>query len=247
MYWQEKSEEKSFDVTDEVLDLCFKMECKSLPLDHAWSLSTALTQAAPWLLSSQNTAIHLVHGAESGNGWMRPENTANEILHLSRRARFTLRLHRDHTERANELSGLRLNIDGHALTIKDFKPQLLVPQTTIFSRYIITHAEFDEDAFLNQVAPMIESQGIQIRKMMGGLPHTFNTPDGPLTTRSLMLSDLEKEESIRLQQNGLGEHQLYGMGIFLPHKGIAAVKELNEELPQEQALRASQQNTNSRK
>lgn len=240
MYWQEKSEEKTFDVTDEVIDLCFKMECKSLPLDHAWSLSSALTQAVPWLRSSRNTAIHLVHGAESGNGWMRPDNTENEVLHLSRRARFTLRLHRDNIERASKLGGLSLNIDGHPLTIKTFKPQLLVPQATIFSRYIITRPEIDEDAFLDQVAPLIESQGIQIRKMMGGLPHTFKTPDGPLTTRSLMLSDLDKEESIRLQQNGIGEYQLYGMGIFLPHKGIAAVKELNEELPQEQALRASQ-------
>lgn len=240
MYWREKSEEKTFDVTDEVIDLCFKMECKTLPLDHAWSLSSALTQAAPWLRSSPNTAIHLVHGAESGNGWMRPDNPENQLLHLSRRARFTLRLHRDYIEQASELSGLSLNIDGHPLIIKMFKPQLLVPQTTIFSRYIITRAEFDEDAFLNQVAPKIEAQGIQIRKMMGGLPHVFNAPDGPLTTRSLMLSDLDKEESIRLQQNGIGEHQLYGMGIFLPHKGIAAVNELNEELPQEQALRASQ-------
>ena len=241
MYWQQKSEEKSFDVSDEILDLCFKMECKSLPLDHAWSLSTALTQAAPWLRSSHNTAIHLVHGAESGNGWMRPDNSKNEILHLSRRARFTLRIHQDQTKQACELIGLSLNIDGHPLMLKEFKPQLLVPQTTIFSRYIITDPNYDEDAFLNQIAPMIESQGIKIRKMMGGLPHSFTTPEGLLTTRSLMLSDLEKEESIRLQQNGLGEHQLYGIGIFLPHKGIAAVKELNEELPQEQALRASQQ------
>ncbi len=242
MYWQEKSEEKSFEVTDEVLDLCFKMECKSLPLDHAWSLSTALTNAAPWLLNSEFTSIHLIHGAESGNGWMRPENAEHEVLHLSRRARFTLRLHRDNIDQAaSTLSGLSLDIAGHALKIKEFKTQLLVPQTTIFSRYIVTRPELDEDAFLNQVAPLIEAQGIKIRKMMGGLAHTFSSPDGPLTTRSLMLSDLEKEESIRLQQNGVGEHQLYGMGIFLPHKGISAVKELNEELPQEQALRASRQ------
>jgi len=240
MYWQEKSEEKSFDVDDEVLDLCFKMECKTLPLDHAWALSSALTAIAPWLTETDHTAIHLIHGAESGNGWMRPDDTENQVLHLSRRARFTLRLQRDIISRVEDLIDQTLDIEGHSLTIKAFKKQLLVPQTTIFSRYIATEPGLDEDAFLNQVAPAIEVQGIQIKKMMGGLPHTFNTPDGPLTTRSLMLSDLEKEESIRLQQNGLGDLQLFGIGIFLPHKGIAAVKELNEELPQEQALRASQ-------
>jgi len=241
MYWQEKTEEKSFDVDDQILDLCFKMECKSLPLDHAWALSSALTAIAPWLAETTQTAIHLVHGAESGNGWMRPDDTENQVLHLSRRARFTLRLQRDNIPLVDDLIDQTLDIDGHRLTIKDFRKQLLVPQTTIFSRYIATEPGLDEDAFLNQLAPAIEAQGIKIRKMMGGLPHTFNTPNGPLTTRSLMLSDMEKEESIRLQQNGLGDLQLFGIGIFLPHKGIAAVKELNEELPQEQALRASQE------
>jgi len=239
MYWQETSKEKTFEASDEVVDLCFKLDCKTLPLDHAWPLSSALTTAAPWLTKTRYTAIQLIHGAESGNGWMRPDNSANEVLHLSHRTRFTLRLHRDHIGRADELVGLKLDIDGHSLRVGKFKLQRLVPQTTIFSRYITTDAGMDEDAFLNQVAPHIQAQGIQIKKMLGGLPHSFYTPDGPLTTRSLMLSDLEKEESIRLQQNGVGNKQLFGMGIFLPHKGIDAVKELNEELPQEQALRAS--------
>ena len=190
-----------------------------------------MTHAAPWLKNTEHSAIHLIHGAESGNGWVRPEDTANEVLHLSHRTRFTLRLQRDNLGLAGELSGLQLDIDGHPLHIKAFKQQLLAPHTTIFSRYIVTPANLKEDDFLDMVAPLIQAQGIQIKKMMGGLQHTFNTPQGRLTTRSLMLSDLEKEESIRLQQNGIGEHQLMGMGIFLPHKGISAVKEINEELP----------------
>ncbi len=239
MFWQEKPEEKSFDASDEVVDLCFKLECKTLPLDHAWSLSSALLDAAPWLKNSAHSAIHLIHGAESGNGWIRPDNTENELLHLSHRARFTLRLHRNHIRFADKLVGLKLDIEGHPITLGTFKQQLLVPQSTIFARYIVTDEAISEDEFLDKIAPQIQAQGINIRKMMGGLTHDFNTPEGKVITRSLMLSDLEKEESIRLQQNGIGDKQLMGMGIFLPHKGIAAVKELNEELPQEQALRAS--------
>jgi CRISPR-associated protein Cas6 len=241
MFWQERPKEKSIEASNEVIDLCFKLDCKTLPLDHAWALSLALTNAAPWLEGSKYSAIHLIHGAESGNGWIRPDNPENELLHLSHRTRFTLRLHRDNIVRAEELIGLTLDIEGHLLHIKGFKKQLLAPHTTIFSRYVVTPDELDEDDFLNLVAPHIQAQGIHIKKMMGGLPHTFSTPQGRLTTRSLMLSDLEKEESIRLQQNGIGDHQLLGMGLFLPHKDIAAVKELNEELPQEQALRASPQ------
>lgn len=244
MFWQEKPEEKSFAASDEVVDLCFKLVCKTLPLDHAWALSSTLIKAAPWLKNTENTAIHLIHGAESGNGWMRPDNTENELLHLSRRARFTLRLHRKHLDLADQLIGLKLDIDGHPLQIREFKQQLLVPQTTIFSRYIVTSGDLSEHDFLNQVAAPIQAQGIHIKKMMGGLPHVFKTPHGILTTRSLMLSDLEKEESIRLQQNGIGDQQLIGMGIFLPHKGITAVKELNEALPKESALDDAKSPTN---
>jgi len=242
MFWQEKPKDKSFESSNEVVDLCFKLECKTLPLDHAWALSSALTHATPWLKSTKCTAIHLIHGAESGNGWIRPDNSENELLHLSHRTRFTLRLHRDNLIRAEELVGLKLDIQGHSLHIGEFKQQLLAPHSTVFSRYIVTPGELNEDDFLNLVAPHIQAQNIQIKKMMGGLPHTFTTPQGQLTTRSLMLSDLEKEESIQLQQNGIGENQLLGMGIFLPHKDIAAVKELNEELPQEQTLNAPQPN-----
>lgn len=231
MFWQERSEEKNFEISDEIVDLSFKIECRTLPLDHAWALSSALITAAPWLTQTEHTAIHLIHGAESGNGWLRPENTENELLHLSRRARFTLRLHRDNLVMANELVDLQLDIAGHPLIIRDFKHQLLVPQETIFSRHVPTSANTDEDDFLYQVAPLIEALGINITKMMGGRQHVFKTPDGILATRSLMLSDLEKEESIRLQQQGIGESQLLGMGIFLPHKGVAPVKNLNEELP----------------
>lgn len=230
MYWQDKTADKAFETSDEIVDLSFKLECKSLPLDHAWSLSNALIEIAPWLLETKNTAIQQIHGAESANGWMRPDNPENEILHLSRRARFSLRLHRDNLDKANDIVGAQLDVDGHALKINDFKQQLLIPQSTIFSRYVLTSVDLSEDDFLSQIAPEIQSLGINIKKMMGGRQHTISTPKGPLATRSLMLSDLEKEESIALQQNGVGDKQLLGMGIFLPHKGITAVTEINDDL-----------------
>ena len=231
MYWQEKAEEKSFEVTDEVIDLSFKIECKSLPLDHAQALSTTLLKAAPWLEHAPNAAIHLIHGAESGNGWERPNNPEHDLLHLSRRARFTLRLNKSLADKADELFGTTLNIDGHTLTIKEHKRQLLIPQTTIFSRYIETKQEHSEDQFLDSIAPEIQKLGVRIRKMMGGKQHQIKTDNGYIITRSLMLSDLDKEDSIALQQSGVGALQLMGIGIFLPHKGISAVNEANQDIP----------------
>ncbi len=44
-----------------------------------------------------------------------------------------------------------------------------------------------------------------------------------------MVADLTVEESITLQQRGLGAGRKLGCGLFIPHKAIAAMKAENEE------------------
>ena len=44
-----------------------------------------------------------------------------------------------------------------------------------------------------------------------------------MTTFSMMLHALVPEQSLRLQQHGLGPHRLLGCGLFVPHKSAAAV------------------------
>ena len=44
-----------------------------------------------------------------------------------------------------------------------------------------------------------------------------------------MLADLSTEESLKLQEHGLGEGRHMGFGIFIPHKGIDAVTKLDDD------------------
>jgi hypothetical protein len=44
-----------------------------------------------------------------------------------------------------------------------------------------------------------------------------------------MIADLTKEEAVTLQEEGVGEHRLFGCGIFLPHKSIDAVSNFKED------------------
>jgi len=60
--------------------------------------------------------------------------------------------------------------------------------------------------------------------MLGGITHTMQFPDGPVHTRSLMVADLTPDQSVHLQQIGLGPGRNFGCGIFVPHKGIKPVK-----------------------
>jgi CRISPR-associated protein Cas6 len=225
MYWNDdKDKTPGFVTPDDVVDLAYKIGCPTIPLDHAHSLSSALLKALPWLAEEKYAGIHLIHGAASGNGWFRPEDTENELLHLSRRTRMRLRIPKNRLQDAQALSGQTLDIEGHPLEIGKSDVFLLSSLPTLFSRYVMTREELDETQFLEEIAEQLMALDIPCRKMLGGITHTMNFADGPVFTRSLMVADLEPEQSVRLQQVGLGEGRTRGCGLFVPHKGIEAVK-----------------------
>jgi CRISPR-associated protein Cas6 len=229
MFWQDQEDEKQqLSVPDNVVDLSFKVQCKQLPLDHAYALSQSIQQKLPWLADEPLTGIHLIHGAESGNGWIRPQEP-DAILSLSKRTRFMLRLPKDRVGEASQLAGQKLNIAGNDVVLSSPSQKPLSVMTTIFARYVVIpnmgDDPEDEEAFLNQAAELLRKEGIQVKKMMSGLTHVLRMSDKDLFTRSLMIDGLKIEESIYLQQSGLGEGRLVGCGLFMPHKGIEAVGE----------------------
>lgn len=229
MFWSDdKDNATGFVVSDDVVDLAFRVTCPTLPLDHAHALSTALLGALPWLADEPQAGIHLIHGATSGNGWMRPEDTVNELLHLSRRTRLLLRLPQARLDDARELTGEQLDIAGFPLAVGRSDVRLLSSLSTLFSRYVLTYKAVDEEEFLELAAAELKVMGIDCRKMLCGITHTHDLPDGKMITRSLMVAELDKEQSVQLQQLGLGEGRKVGCGLFIPHKGIEAVNKGTE-------------------
>jgi CRISPR-associated protein Cas6 len=225
MYWNdEKDKPAGFVVPDDVVDLAFRFTCPALPLDHAHALSSALLSVLPWLAEEAHAGVHLIHGAASGNGWYRPENPANEILHLSRRSRMRLRVPNQRLDDARELTGKTLDVAGHVIEVGESTVFKLSSLSTLFSRYVITDASLDENDFLEQAAEQLAAENIPCRKLLGGITHTLEFPDGPVHTRSLMVADLTPEQSVHLQQVGLGPGRKFGCGLFVPHKGIKPVK-----------------------
>jgi len=230
MFWNDETDKKPvFEVPDDVVDLAFRLNCPTLPLDHAHALSSELLRELPWLAEEEHAGVHLIHGAASGNGWYRPEDTAGELLHLSKRTRMRLRVPRHRLDDARELTGKRLDVSGHSLEVGKSEVFLLSSLSTLFARYVITDEAKDETLFLEEAAEQLRDIDIPCRKMLGGIAHRMAFPDGKIFTRSLMVADLEPEQSVRLQQIGLGEGRTIGCGLFIPHKGIRAVKETDEK------------------
>jgi CRISPR-associated protein Cas6 len=222
MYWKEDSDVKRFVIPDDIVDVAYTIACRCLPVDHAHALMTAVRDALPWFAAELQAGIHPIHVADSGNGWMRPEQ-ADDLLYLSRRTRLLLRLPRTRINDANALVGQTLSVADQAMQVKDAVTRTLSALTTIFSRYVVTDAAPDEQQFLEAVEAQLQQIGIRPKKMLCGIEKVIGTPEGPVHTRSLMLADLTKEESVQLQGEGLGPHRQLGCGLFIPHKDIKRI------------------------
>jgi len=222
VYWEESDNKQSVTIPDDVVDLVFRIECKSLPIDHARYLAEAIADTLSWFPEEELTGLHPVHIPDSGNGWMRSEDPY-EIMHPSRRTRLILRVPRHRVEDAHALTGQALDINGHEIRVGLASVKSLVAITTLFSRYIPSPETSTEEDFLAESARQLRERGIRVRKMLCGKTHTVGTAEGRQHTRSLMLADLSIEDSFRLQRNGLGDRQHLGFGVFIPHKDIAEV------------------------
>jgi CRISPR-associated protein Cas6 len=228
MYWQEESHDETTEVTDEVVDLVFALRCRCLPVDHVHALSQAVQDLLPWLESEPYAGLHAVNVAASGNGWVRPEDP-EALLHLSRRTKFELRVPKHRIEEAQQLEGATLDVGGHEFTIQQASVRPLSTITTLFTRALATEQDLlDEEAVLDWVSVQLKALNIIPRKMLCGTEHHIETPERRIPTRSLMIADLEVEESLRLQQHGLGPYRLLGCGLFIPHKDINDLRKGNE-------------------
>ncbi len=229
MLWQEDDEKERDVIADDIVDLAFSVAGRTLPVDHAYTLSAALQAALPWLTTEPLAGIHQIHVAESGNGWYRPEDTEGAVLHLSRRTRMTLRLPAGRNPAARALTGRTLNVDGHDLEVGKSTVKPLNPLPTLFSRYVVGRQEDDEEAFVAEAARRLTDMGIRVRKLLCGRSHQIRTPQGPIFTRSMMVAELDKVASAKLQRTGLGPERALGCGLFVPHKGIGQVRDASNK------------------
>lgn len=219
-FWEEDAQEQTVSITDEVVDLSFRIQCKALPVDHGWALSQSILHHLPWLPDEPMAALHQILVAESGNGWLSPDS-GEETLYPSRRTRLTLRLPKHRVEEVRHtLDGTSLEMPLSPITLSRPEQHLLSKHTTLYTRFAIFHPEEEEEPFLNRIRQELAGREIYPRKMVCGRENWIKTDHQPLLTKSLMMADLTPNEALQLQQQGLQEGKDFGCGLFLPHKTV---------------------------
>jgi CRISPR-associated protein Cas6 len=221
MLW-ESEDNKAPVVTQDIVDLAFQIRCPMLPLDHAYALSQAVSAYLPWF--ADEGGLHLLYGAASGNGWQRPQGE-HEMLYLSRRTRLSLRLPQVRVQEAiKHLSGKTLILGPHTLHLEQATLKPLSTSTVLFARHVMMSVTAqNEDAFEQAVITQLRQKNIHCRKLLCGRSTYLHMPEEKWHTRSLMLANLSIEDSLHLQQSGLGLGRAFGCGLFVPHKDIKEV------------------------
>ena len=227
MFWHDDDENPpEYQVPDDVFDLVFRLRGVHLDIDHAFALAAALRSH----LSDETCHRIGVHGVRmpgSGNGWNRPEQ-GDAVLPLSRRARLAIRVPREQGDEVGRISNQTLQIGEHEITVGESVMRKLSTMGTLHARAVCCEPDQAEADFLTQVADLLRQMNVSVSKMICGKSSEIRAGEKTLFTRSLLVADLEPEESVILQQQGLGEDRLLGCGLFVPHKGIDPVYNIQE-------------------
>ncbi len=216
--WQDE-EEVQYQIPDDVVDLAFSIECPSIPVDHAYALSSAIIEILPWFADQPEYGLHIIYGGASMHGWQRPQGPDETIL-LSKRTKLRLRLPKARIEDAQELCGKTLDIAGRKMEIGPAKAMLLGNSNTLYSRYVHSEIAEDEEAFTQRMVQELRALDLRFTKILSGQGHSFATPDGQIHTKSLMVSGLSVQDAVKLQVSGVGPYRHMGIGLFVASKSI---------------------------
>jgi CRISPR-associated protein Cas6 len=194
-----------------MVDVSFPLQGKVLPREHAQALSQALCERMPWLHADPFAGVHPVK--------LVPGNQAQALISL--RTRLLLRVSTQRREEMRALEGCELRLGDQKLVLGQAHFRELLPHSTLYA-YRVAARSSDEVAFMAEVDTALADMSVTGMRVCGKHQH-MALQSADLHAFSLMLHALVPEQSLRLQQHGIGPHRLLGCGIFVPHKSAAAV------------------------
>jgi len=202
-------------VSAAVVDLHFHVQRGTVAVDHGYALYGAIIRllqpsvpgSESWLHNADNVGLHMLRGRYLGNG----------RLLLGAHARFGLRLPAMLIPKALPLAGKRLDLGGESLRIGVATTGALIPTSALYAHVVTTRNGDEETRFDEEIARQLEQLLIRGKPTRG--PRRIITIKGrKVVGHSLLVAELSAEESIRLQEAGLGGRRKMGCGVFVPHR-----------------------------
>jgi CRISPR-associated protein Cas6 len=119
------------------------------------------------------------------------------------------------------LTGQALEVGGERLDVGEARPRPLEPYPTLSARFVATGAA-DALAHQEAVEAMLGELGMPLRFICGRM-RTIRCGDTAVAGAEVVLHQLRPEQSLAMQERGLGAERHLGHGLFLPHKTISDI------------------------
>lgn len=206
------------------IDLLFALEGPTLPIDHGYDLYSALSRLVPVLHGDVPWRVAPIRGSAAVNG----------VLKLDRRySRLRVRLPAEDIPEILALAGKTLEIGAHRVRLGIPQVSALIPTPSLVARLVtIKVSKFkripEPAEFLAAARRQLDTLAVAgeagIPLVEAG-PHTGKPRRRVLRVKEktvvgfpLRVTGLTAEESITLQENGVGGRSKMGCGFFLPVK-----------------------------
>jgi CRISPR-associated protein Cas6 len=191
-------------------DVAFAISGETIDAGYAVSLYQALAQQLQWLEHEPAAGVFSIRGLTQ---------TAGGML-IGGRTRVVLRVPTERVADCERLRGHRIDLPQPvhfgAVTARE-----LLPFPVLYARLVITGSDV-ESGFLADVQAELKAVDVDCDVIVGRRGELQIGARGE-TGYSLMLHGLAPEESILMQEHGLGRHRKLGCGLFVPHRSVAAV------------------------
>lgn len=187
------------------IDLAFRITGTSVPVDHGYALYAALSQIVPEIHDAKAIGIQPIRGVYSGNG----------ALQLTDTSRLILRLPDEQIRTYLKLAGKRLELGRQALRIGVPEVRTLRPVASLRARLVTIKGFLKEASFLDAAKRQLQGLDVNGETHLGER-RTFRVKDKQIVGFELAITGLTAEESLTLQEHGLGGRRRMGCGVFVP-------------------------------
>lgn len=193
-------------------DLSFELSGEKLPLDHGYGLYSAISTQIPKIHGQSWLSIHSINGIPDKQGSIR----------LTKNSRVKLRLPVNRIPQVFPLAGSSFNIKGNYIQL--YTPQVLMlqPYPKLVARIVVISKYLEPEFFLRAAIAQLVHLGIKgdvsiASNSSGGLARRVIQIKGQINVGfGVEISGLNPEDSLKLQQHGLGGKHRMGCGIFVP-------------------------------
>ncbi|MEH2243725.1 type I-MYXAN CRISPR-associated protein Cas6/Cmx6 [Nostoc sp.] len=203
--------------SEEYVDLTFKLRGATIPLDNGYVIYSALSSICPSLHELKSIGIHPIAGIP----------TRNNLLELTAQSRLKIRIYHQQIPLIYPyLAGQAFHIgqNFYQLDIPDYKP--LISSESVYSRLVIIKGFQDSNNFIEAVQRQLDNLGIkgkiELLTRQDGTPQrrqlTINKEGKQFKIRGfgVKISELNPEDSLTLQEQGIGGKRKMMCGIFVP-------------------------------